>query len=44
MIEKFGPFTGPNVDEIQTAGGAFKPIAVASLHDVTVSFRLATKS
>ena len=44
MIEKSGPFTGPNVDEIQTAGGAFKPIAVASLHDVTVSVRLVEKS
>ena len=44
MIEKFGPFTGPNVDVIQTAGVAFKPIAVASLHDLTVSVISAVKS
>ena len=43
IISKFGPFVGPSVDVIQTAG-AINPIAVASLHDFTVSDRLVINS
>ena len=43
MISKAGPFTGPSVDVIHTAG-AIKPIAVASLHDFTMIVRFVGKS